>query len=63
MRYYYKFVLFFVAVFLLNACATYKTQIKKGLVNSTFPDKEIQHTLYLIGDAGNSKIGTSSIAF
>ncbi|MBJ2174768.1 metallophosphoesterase [Aureibaculum sp. A20] len=62
MRYYYRFVLFFVAVFLLNACATYKTQIKKGLVSSTFPDKEIQHTFYLIGDAGNSEIGTSSIA-
>ncbi|TDA70777.1 hypothetical protein E0702_18700, partial [Halomonas marinisediminis] len=26
------------------------------------PNKEIEHTFYLIGDAGNSKIGASTIA-
>lgn len=49
-------------MFLLNACATYKTQIKNTGVNTQFPDKEIEHSFYLIGDAGNSVIGTSSIA-
>jgi len=62
MRYYYKLAVVFIFIFLLNACATYKTQLKKGVVVAKFPDKEIEHTFYLIGDAGNSDLGTSSIA-
>ena len=60
MKYYYKLLLSCVFVFLFNACATYKTQLKKGVESLKFSDKEIEHTFYLIGDAGNSEIGTSS---
>ena len=60
MKYYYKLLTSCVFVFLFNACATYKTQLKKGVESLKFSDKEIEHTFYLIGDAGNSEIGTSS---
>ncbi len=58
---YYKFSVV-ILVFLLNACATYNTQIKDTTFNSQFPTKEISHSFYLIGDAGNSDLGSSSIA-
>ncbi len=51
-----------ILVFLLNACATYTTQIKNSNFSTQFPTKEIAHSFYLIGDAGNSEIGNSSIA-
>jgi len=54
-------LILFVALF-LNACATYTTQIKNNNYNTQFPDKEISHTFYLIGDAGNSELGSSSSA-
>jgi hypothetical protein len=50
------FVLFFV-----NTCATYKVQYNKEN-HQSFPNKDIEHSFYLIGDAGNSPIGTSSKA-
>lgn len=62
MRYFYKYSLVLTVIFLLNACATYKTQLKKGVSSIALPNKEIEHTFYLIGDAGNSKIGASTIA-
>ena len=62
MRYYYKLMVGVTFILLLNACATYNTQIKKNLVTKELSNKEIEHTFYLIGDAGNSEIGTSSIA-
>ena len=62
MRTYLKHILYATIIFLLNACATYTTQIKNKNFSTQFPDKEIDHTFYLIGDAGNSAIGTSSIA-
>lgn len=46
-------------VFFINACATYKTQINEE-ASSEFPNKEISHSFYLIGDAGNSPIGSES---
>ncbi len=48
--------------FILNACATYQPQYKNQNTNSVFPNKEIEHSFYLIGDAGNSPIGSSSEA-
>ena len=62
MRIYLKLSLYTIVIFLLNACATYNTQIKDRNYKAHIPDKEIDHTFYLIGDAGNSAIGTSSIA-
>ena len=58
----FKIILILLVTIFLNACATYKTQINDTDVNTQFPDKEIAHSFYLIGDAGNSELGTSSIA-
>ena len=38
----------------LHACATYKPQYKDEAAQPSFPNKEIAHTFYLIGDAGVS---------
>ncbi len=61
MRNYYRFLVSIFFISLLNACATYKTQIKNTSATK-FPDKEISYSFYLIGDAGNSELGTSSAA-
>ena len=48
---------------LFTACATYEPQYKDGNQGQNFPEnKEIAHSVYLIGDAGNSPIGSSSKA-
>ncbi len=62
MRNYYKLISGILFIFLLNACATYNIQIKDANFNTQFPTKEIEHSFYLIGDGGNSKLGTSSSA-
>ncbi len=62
MKNYHKLTLGIIFIALLNACATYKTQIKNRLTSTELPDKEIEYTFYLIGNAGNSEIGTFSIA-
>lgn len=50
-------------VALFTACATYEPQFKDGNQGQNFPEnKEIAHSVYLIGDAGNSPIGKSSKA-
>jgi len=50
-------------VFVLNACATYEAQYKNNNDSKVFTnDKEIEHSFYLIGDGGNSPIGTKTIA-
>jgi len=56
-------VLPLVIIFLiLNACATYKTQIDK-VSTANFPsDKTIEHSFYLLGDAGNSQLGEVDLA-
>ncbi|MBT8384488.1 MAG: metallophosphoesterase, partial [Bacteroidia bacterium] len=59
---FYKYFMILLLFVLSSACATYNTQIKNNNFNTQFPDKEIDHTFYLIGDAGNSAMGTSSIA-
>jgi hypothetical protein len=50
----------FMLSLLCNACATYKPQYKNENASNTSPDKEIEHSFYLIGDAGNYEIGASS---
>lgn len=52
----------FVLIIILNACATFKPQFKDPDAKSDYPDKKIAHSFYLIGDGGNSPIGTSSEA-
>ncbi|MCF7561247.1 metallophosphoesterase [Sabulilitoribacter multivorans] len=58
----YKPFLFVLALF-LSACATLKPQYaNEEDKQNTFPDKEIDKTFYLIGDAGLSPIGGMSSA-
>ncbi|MCY4253650.1 MAG: metallophosphoesterase [Flavobacteriaceae bacterium] len=49
--------LFFLAILLLaGRCATYQPQ-NRSITKESFPqDKEIQHSFYLIGDAGNANL-------
>ncbi|WP_282041427.1 metallophosphoesterase [Winogradskyella flava] len=43
----------FALIFLLSACATHKPQYKEGVVQEEYPaNKELNHSFYLIGDAG-----------
>ncbi len=51
-----------IALLVLNACATYKPQYQDHDSSASMPDKEIVHSVYLIGDAGNSPLGESSSA-
>ncbi|GAA4962693.1 metallophosphoesterase [Algibacter aquimarinus] len=46
----------------MNACATYKPHYKAKNLQTKFPDKEIVHSFYLIGDAGISAESESSKA-
>ena len=55
-------ILVFIILF-INACATYKPQYKDDDFAETFPkEKQIEHSFYLIGDGGNSLIGTQTKA-
>ena len=56
------FIIYLIVLF-LGACATYKPQYTNHNNKSSFPtDKKIAHSFYLIGDAGNSALGTKSEA-
>ncbi|MEN3323091.1 metallophosphoesterase [Mariniflexile soesokkakense] len=57
-----KIVACFLITFIFNACATYKPQYKNPDLGKDAPQKNIAHSFYLIGDAGNSPLGTSSKA-
>ena len=56
------FVLFFTLIF-LSSCATYNAQYKTEQNKFQFPEnKEIAHSFYLLGDAGNSSLDEISPA-
>ncbi|WP_248722082.1 metallophosphoesterase [Seonamhaeicola sp. ML3] len=57
-----KCVFALISIVLLNACATYEPQYKGDKISVSFLDEDIAHSFYLIGDAGNSPIGTKSNA-
>ncbi|MBT8260828.1 MAG: metallophosphoesterase, partial [Bacteroidia bacterium] len=58
-----QYLTLFSFIFLFNACATYKPQYKDVNRLQNFPiDKEIEHSFYIIGDAGNSEMGQVSLA-
>ena len=59
---FYKTAAIFLAVSILNACATFKTQYNNAIKQSAFPDKKIAHSFYFIGDAGVSGHPESSKA-
>ncbi len=62
MKVYYKFSLFITLILVCNACATYQLQIDKEKTSELSKEKEISHSFYLIGDAGNSELGETSKA-
>ena len=49
-----------IAMLLFSACATHTPQYKNSTFSTDVPEKEIDHSFYLIGDAGNSPIGTKN---
>ncbi|GAA4936983.1 metallophosphoesterase [Algibacter agarivorans] len=55
---YYKILV----IFLFSSCATFKPQYKNANTNVDIPNAEVEHSFYLIGDAGNSPLGESSKA-
>ena len=58
-----KKIFYILIVFFCSACATFKPQYKKEVSTNVFPtNKDVAHTFYLIGDAGNSNLGKTSKA-
>jgi len=56
-------IIIILVVLCVNACATYNPQYKDVNNSKTFPNnKQIAHSFYLIGDGGNSPIGTQTEA-
>lgn len=62
MKVVFKFGLFLALVLVFNACATLKKQVVLGSEKPLPINKEIEHSFYLIGDAGNSGLDESSSA-
>ncbi len=63
MNLYFRFISFFIVTLVLSGCATYNAQYSEIQdQENQFPDKKIQHSFYLIGDAGNSSLGSESEA-
>ena len=53
----------FLTLFLFFSCATYKAQYQNNSTSNKKPlSKEISHTFYLIGDAGNANLNQSTPA-
>ena len=60
---FYQYIVLIITFSFLNACATYKPQYKDDNFVKTFPSEQnIIHSFYLIGDAGNSELGSQSEA-
>lgn len=58
-----KNISIFLVFLICNACATFKVQYADGAYQTNeFPNNEIEHSFYLIGDAGNSPNGSESEA-
>lgn len=58
-----KFIQIFAFVLLLSACATHKPQYKEGVIQGEYPsNKELEHSFYLLGDAGYSELEEASTA-
>ncbi len=59
----YRIAFIIIALAILNACATYKAQYRNEEDKIIeLPDKEIEKTFYLVGDAGTSPQGGMSTA-
>jgi len=55
------FIILMHTLFFLG-CASFKTQYGNANLKTTLPNTNIAHTFFLIGDAGNSPMGTSTKA-
>ena len=56
-----RIIYFIITLLFFNACATYKPQFKnEDHHEATFPNKEIDRTFFLIGDAGKSPLNGMS---
>ncbi|MGB5204036.1 MAG: metallophosphoesterase, partial [Eudoraea sp.] len=51
-----------VSFLVLYSCATHKFQYNEGALIPLQSKSEVQHSFYLIGDAGNSPLGSKSEA-
>ena len=59
----FKSFLYFIAFVLLSSCATYNMQFSDDVISKEVKNtSEIEHTFYLIGDAGNSTMKENSPA-
>jgi len=55
MKFQYKLIILFLIALIFNACATYDAQyVNDEVKQNQFPNKEIDKTFYLVGDAGLS---------
>ncbi len=58
-----NYVVLLVFIVLVHSCATYESQVRyEEDLQNQFPNKEIDRTFYLVGDAGISPIGGMSDA-
>ena len=61
-----KALLLIIPIMIIHSCASYKTKYDSNVKDweSKLPSDEfpLDHTVYLIGDAGNSKLGEKSLA-
>lgn len=57
-----KVAFFFAILFILNACATFERQYNNSNFQTNYPNKEMAHSFYLIGDAGVAGNSESSEA-
>ncbi len=55
-------LLLLILVLFFSSCATYNSHIKSQNEKVPSQDKKIEHSFYLIGDAGNSSLGAKSAA-
>ena len=58
----FKYTFVFIVIFFFASCATYEPQYKKGTNTLSPLAEEIEHTFYLIGDAGYLPDGLQSKA-
>ena len=57
-----KYLSIIIIVLLLTNCATHKPQYKnQNQVFDTSTSKDVVHSFYLLGDGGNSPIGSETV--
>lgn len=59
---YLKRISYITCITLLSACATHKAQFAKEASSLPITTKEVSHTFYLVGDAGNAQMDESTKA-